>query len=67
MKWMNLKNNIHLINMTTLTKTKRKVEILNKRNDIIAKLYKNMPEEEAKKTIVLLNDLQKLSSRLNLK
>lgn len=48
-------------------KTKKRVDILNKRNDIIAQLYKNMPEEEAKKTIVLLNDLQKLSSRLNLK
>ena len=53
--------------MSTLLKTKKKVEVLNKRNEIISKLYKNMSEEEAKKTIVLLNDLQKLSSRLNLK
>lgn len=51
----------------TLTKTKKKVEILNKRNDIISQLYKNMSKDEAKKTIVLLNDLQRLSSRLNLK
>ena len=53
--------------MSTLVKIKQKVEILNKRNEIISKLYKSMPEEEAKKTIVLLNDLQKLSGRLNLK
>lgn len=63
---MHLNNKI--INMeATLTKTKKKVEILNKRNDIISQLYKNMSEDEAKKTIVLLNDLQRLSSRLNLK
>jgi hypothetical protein len=46
--------------------TTKKVQALNKRNEIISKLYKNMPEEEVKKTIVLLNDLQKLSSRINL-
>jgi hypothetical protein len=43
-----------------------RVIVLNKRNEIIAKLYKNMPKEEAKETIILLNQLQKLSSKLNL-
>jgi hypothetical protein len=44
----------------------KRMRVLDKRNEIIAKVVKNMSEEEAKEVITLLNEFQQLHKNINL-